>query len=31
MELYRDVAEVERFTRAGVALTHAFKFGRRTA
>jgi hypothetical protein len=29
MELYRDVTEVERFTRAGVALTRSFKFGHR--
>jgi hypothetical protein len=28
METYRDVAELERFIRAGVALTRAFKFGR---
>ena len=28
MELYRDLTDVDRFTRAGVALTRAFKFGR---
>lgn len=28
MERYRDIAEVEGFVRAGVALTRAFKFGR---
>ena len=28
MESYRDVAELEKFIRAGVALTRAFKFGR---
>lgn len=30
MENYRDVAEIERFIRAGVALTKVFTFGRRS-
>jgi hypothetical protein len=30
MELTRDVAEIDRFTRAGLALTKAFTFGRRS-
>ena len=29
MQQFRDVAEVERFTHAGVGLTRAFRFGRR--
>lgn len=29
MEKYRDVTEIEKFTRAGIALTRAFKFGHR--
>jgi hypothetical protein len=29
MERFRDTAEIEQFVRAGVALTRAFKFGRR--
>lgn len=29
MERFRDTAEIERFVRAGIALTRVFKFGRR--